>query len=216
MSLDSISSAIRKARRHATERKRKTRQVFQDGVVTNPEMSYLKEEFNEAYYELSVLRQMLKQQEDDMYNLPEKDRAKVAEQIEALQKTEKIVFDSYCQSVASLNKAKQMQQEAEILSRPKRKSLTIHLTAKELALLSSMGIMANSATARKLLKVHLTPEELALLYGVVQSSKDLKTRGTDEQFKVTQKKLMQVATLIKNGERNKDVLLAALQSENTR
>ena len=185
MKKDSISLAIETTRRNMANRKKQNTEIFLDGVVTPAELKRLKENFDEAYYDISVLREMLGQQQDSLIAATDKTRGMIESQMAALKDTEKLVFENYCHSVLSLQRAHKMRRQA----------------------------MSNSSKGgHKLLKVRLSPEELALLYGVINSTEELKTKGTPEQQLATEQKIKKVARLIRKGERNKQVLLDILQN----
>ena len=188
MAPKSISSTINQTRKKMASRRRKINRVFADGVVTDAELVRLRENFNEAYYDISVLRDMIQKQKNSLRKATGKKRAELEEQLKALEKTEKLVFDSYCRSILSLKRANKLRKPPEIK------------TVRDM----------------RVLKVQLSPEELALLYGVIHSSKELRTKGTPEQKKIAERKIKQVVKLIQNGERNKKVLMAVLEEEHTR
>ena len=188
MAPNSISSTINQTRKKLASRRRKINRIFADGVVTDAEMARLRENFNEAYYDICILRDMIQKQKKNIGKQSGNKRAALESQIKALEKAEKLVFDSYCRSILSLKRANKL--------RKTEATKTVHNF--------------------RVLKVQLSPEELALLYGVIHSSKELRTKGTPEQKKAAERKIKQVVKLIQNGERNKKVLLAVLEEEHTR
>ena len=185
MKKDNISLAIEKTRRNMANRKKQNTEIFMDGIVTPAEMKKLKENFDEAYYDISVLREMLGKQQDSLMSASDKTRDTIESQISALKDTEKLVFENYCNSVLSLQRAHKMRRQA---------------------------MSHSSKSGRKLLKVQLSPEELALLYGVINSTEELRTKGTPEQQLAAEQKIQKVVRLIRKGERNKKVLLEILQN----
>ena len=212
MTTNTVSSAMARSRKHIVQRRMKAQGVFMDGIVTADEMKRLQEDFNEAYYELYLLRQMLHKQKDAMHKMSDTQRAQIADQMEALKKTERLVFKSYCHSVEALKKAKTMR-EQNPLALAREKTLSAGKGESKKASHRS-GVAPRNALRR--LRIRLMPEEMALLYGVVQSSKELKTKETPEKRKVSEEKLQTVARLIRQGEKNKQVLLTILQAENSR
>lgn len=188
MQQDSIRMMVERTRKHMADRRKKTRQAFQDGMITNLEMKKLKENFDEAYLDINMLRDSLRQKKTSLKGSAGKDKAILEKQIAILQQTEELVFRSYCLSIMFLKKAHKIRRQS----------------------------MTQSPRPHRVLRIRLSPEELALLYGVIRSSKDLKKKATPEQQKASRLKLQQVAKMIQNGEKNQQVLLAVLQAEHTR
>ena len=210
MTTNTVSSAMARSRKHIVQRRMKAQGVFMDGVVTADEMKHLKEDFNEAYYELYLLRQMLHKQKDTMHKMSDTQRAEIADQMEALKKTERLVFKSYCHSVEALKKAKTMR-EQNPLALAREKTLSSGKGESTKAAYRS-GMAPRDALRR--LRIRLSPEEMALLSGCVLHALDPR-RGREDRRSV-ERNLLRVASLIHGGERRTDVLMAALREGRTR
>jgi len=165
----------------------------------------LKEDFNEAYYELFVLRHMLRQQKEDIHKMSDKQRAAIEDQMEALKKTERLVFKSYCHSVEALKKAQKMREQNPLELVREKRPLSGKTERKNTAHRSGMS----PRNALRRLRIRLSPEEMALLSGCVLHAVD--PRRSRETRSSVERNLLHVARLIRSGERRRDVLMAALR-----
>ena len=210
MTTNSISAAMERTRKHIVQRRLKAQGVFMDGVVTADEMKRLRDDFNEAYYELFILRHMLRQQKGNMDKMSEAQRAELANQMNALKTTEMLVFKSFCHAAEALKKARTMRSQDQVV-RSRDKTVKPERKVRNAA---SRGVSLSPRNALRRLRIRLTPEEMALLSGCVLHALEPR-RSRDARMDV-ERNLLRVARMIRNGERRKDVLMAALREGRTR